>query len=162
FEQIRRRGPPRRPIASSGGLRKGDFAMGTKRGTWFMALMVLRLTGCGDPDDIDDSGRPAAAVAAARTDADRPHARRRRTLYDHLGGHQCIANFVELLVSRAVADPEIGRFFADVGKPGHPNATQVEACFTQLVSARAGGREQYPITVAGGFTCRTSMREIHR
>ncbi|HEX3770371.1 MAG TPA: hypothetical protein VHV30_05885 [Polyangiaceae bacterium] len=100
------------------------------------------------------------------------------TLYQTLGGHAGVRAAVHAIVVAELADTDIQTYFFNQVQmnPGHPTATQIEECFTDLVSANIGGTETYPYTVGpfddagvnvgdggagtGTFTCR-DMTAIH-
>ena len=49
-------------------------------------------------------------------------------------------------------------FFAPPSTAGHtPNVAQIKECLVAQVANAAGGPEQYPTTVSGGFTCRSMV-----
>ncbi len=81
------------------------------------------------------------------------------TLYSRLGGHAGIRSAVDAIVTEELKDAEIAAFFGDIGKPGHPTASQTAECFTNFLGAAAGGAEKYP-GPAEGFDCR-SMKDAH-
>jgi hypothetical protein len=83
------------------------------------------------------------------------------TLYQRLGGNAGIAGAVDAIVAAEVMDAEIAAFFVDQGTPNHtPNVTQIKECLVMQLGNAAGGPEQYPATVSGGYTCR-NMKEAH-
>jgi hypothetical protein len=93
------------------------------------------------------------------------------TIYTRLGGHAGIRTAVNGIVAAELADPDIVTyFFNQVATPipaGHPNADQIEQCFTDLVASAVGGPgETYPPSGgvtddAGTFECRADMTTIH-
>jgi hypothetical protein len=93
------------------------------------------------------------------------------TLYTRLGGHAGIRAAVDAIVAAELADPDIKTyFFNQVRTPvpaGHPNAAQIEECFTDLLGSIAGGAEVYPpdggVTDDAGstFMCRADLTVIH-
>jgi|HubBroStandDraft_4_1064222.scaffolds.fasta_scaffold75673_2 hypothetical protein len=93
------------------------------------------------------------------------------TIYTRLGGHAGIRGAVNAIVAAELADPDISTyFFNQVATPipaGHPNADQIEQCFTDLVASAVGGPgESYPpdggvTDDAGTFMCRADMTTIH-
>jgi len=83
------------------------------------------------------------------------------TLYERLGGHAGIRTAINAIVTAELNEPDIRTYFApQLMTPvpaGHPNADQLEECFTDFISSQAGGTEVYPTTVtddAGAWTCR--------
>lgn len=84
------------------------------------------------------------------------------TLYQRLGGHAGITAAVDAIVADEVQDAEIAAFFTPNGMPGHmPTVDQIKLCLVAQLGSAAGGPEEYPVMVAGGFTCR-SMADAHR
>ena len=83
------------------------------------------------------------------------------TLYQRLGEKAGIAGAVDAIVAAEVMDPEIAAFFAPPSAAGHtPNVAQIKECLVLQIGNAAGGPEQYPAMVSGGFTCR-SMAAAH-
>jgi hypothetical protein len=84
--------------------------------------------------------------------------------------HGGIRSAIDAIVGAELADPDIKTyFFNQVQSPvpvGHPNASQIEECFTDLLGSIAGGPEVYPpeggVTDDAGatFMCR-DMTTIH-
>jgi hypothetical protein len=89
------------------------------------------------------------------------------TLYERLGGHAGIQAAVKAIVGQELMNTDIASyFFFQAGAPGngHPSATEIEECFTDLVGSASGGPETYPATVTaddgGVYTCR-DLTAIH-
>ena len=109
------------------------------------------------------------------------------SLYTTLGGHVGIRSAVHAVVVKELADPIIASYFFNQTSPpaaGHPPATQIEECFTDLIASAAtvGGPEKYvantttvgpfddagvnvgdggPSDAGGVWTCR-DMSSIHQ
>ncbi len=84
------------------------------------------------------------------------------TLYARLGAERGIAQAVTNIVAAELMDPEIAAFFAPNTQPGAvPSPAQIEACLVAQLSSVAGGRQTYPTTVTGNYTCR-DMASSHR
>jgi hypothetical protein len=109
------------------------------------------------------------------------------SLYTTLGGHAGIRSAVHAVVVKELADPIIASYFFNQTSPpaaGHPSATQIEECFTDLLASAAtvGGPEKYvpntttvgpfddagvnvgdggPSDAGGAWTCR-DMSSIHQ
>jgi len=141
------------------------------------ALGAAMLVACsdentGNPDasttnaDAASTNADAAAArpdAASRPDAavGQPDAAVASTLYERLGGNAGIVGAIDAIVAAEVMDPEIAAFFAPATMAGHtPSVVQIKECLVLQVGNAAGGPEQYPAMVSGGFTCRT-MRAAH-
>jgi hypothetical protein len=124
-------------------------------------VMALGVAGCSSSSDEtmgESSGKPATMPTTGT-------AASQEKLYDRLGGNAGIKTAVHAIVVEELKDPELASyFFFQVSKPipaGHPTADQIEECFVLLLGKTAGGPEQYPAKVSGGFECR-DMNTAHK
>jgi len=159
-----------------------------KLSVWSLALVTgvcCAVVACGSDDDsgiasggatgiagkagtagkagLGEGGTTAAAGAAGAAGAvGEAGAPAVDSLYTRLGGHAGIAAAIGLIVTAELGDPDIASYFApNLKVPSHaPSAADIEECFTNLLGNAAGGPEAYPMTTAGGFTCR-SMPAAH-
>ena len=108
-----------------------------------IGALALLCSACGE-------GMPAANPDAGSS-----------TLYERLGGNAGIKGAVDAIVAAEVMDPQIAAFFAPATMAGHtPSVAQIKECLVLQIGNAAGGPEQYPAAVSGGFTCR-SMAAAH-
>jgi hypothetical protein len=86
------------------------------------------------------------------------------TLYDRLGGHTGVTRFVTDLFVAQLRDPQQASYFVfnvPSPVPGHPSASDMIECLTNLMGSAIGGYEIYPSPTSSGFQCR-SIRQSHK
>lgn len=85
------------------------------------------------------------------------------TLYERLGKLDGIKGAVKAIVAEELKDANIKSYFYFQlnATPGRPTPAQIEECLSNQLAKIAGGPEQYPLTVAGGFVCRADMKAVH-
>lgn len=128
----------------------------------FAAALAI---GCGDDTDhasgttqVETGASSTTGSGGTSTGAGGAEA---GAMYVRLGGHAGIRAAVEKVLAQEIADPDIasylGNQLAETTPAGHPNADQVQECFTYQLANVAGGPEAYPTTVSrpsGDWTCR--------
>jgi len=89
------------------------------------------------------------------------------TLYQRLGGHAGIQQYMTAVLTEELKDPQQASYFVYVvpnPQPGHPGAADLIGCMTNLVGSATGGPEVYPSTLPDGYQCRalaTSHAYLH-
>lgn len=110
--------------------------------------------GCSDEAPVKpDAGPVPTSTASTPT----------TTLYERLGKLDGIKGAVKAIVAEELKDPNIKSYFYFQlnATPGRPTPAQIEECLSNQLAKIAGGPEQYPLTVAGGFVCRADMKAVH-
>jgi len=127
---------------------------------------TVAVTACSSDDDkgSQNTSSGTSGASGGMTSGGMSSGGATKTLYERLGMKAGIAAAVHEVAIDAVKDPNIASYFfaqtAATTPAGHPTLVQLEECFTLQLANAAGGPEQYPGTVSGGFVCR-SMTASH-
>ncbi|MBK6464643.1 MAG: hypothetical protein IPF92_27115 [Myxococcales bacterium] len=137
--------------------------MRMKNGILAIALGSLVSAGALVAGCSDDAPMKADAGTVPTTTTTATSSTPTTTLYERLGKLDGIKTAVKAIVVEELKDANIRSYFYFQlnATPGRPTPAQIEECLSNQLAKIAGGPEQYPLTVAGGFVCRSDMKAVH-